>query len=220
MDERYTKAVGALIIAAALFIGGVFFEKLRHPTVRDVNPIGFHAQGQVQINGDNTLNIHTCSQNNSCTLAFDFSTDENGAQLAPLTCDGYKRCIAFSGDQVSVSDDPSVGGTIQKVNGRVVQVSKKDHHKGDGGLGFHAKGVVQIDSNSLNLDGCSQGAKCTLTFDFWTDANGNEPAPLNCASSQPHCLSFESLTVAVADGPAGIRHEDGITGRVVLDSQP
>jgi hypothetical protein len=219
MNDRYTMAIGALIIAAALFIGGVFFEKLLYPGTRDVNPIGFHAQGQVQINGDNTLNIHTCSQDQSCTLAFDFSTDK-GSQLAPLTCDGYKRCMAFSGDQVNVSDDPNVSGTIQKVNGRVVQVSKKDHHKGDGGSGFHAKGILQIDSNSLNLDGCSQGAKCTLSFDFWTDADGNEPAALDCASPQPPCLSFDSLTVAVASGPTGIRHTDEISGRVVLVSQP
>ncbi len=232
MNERITAIIGALIIAAIFFAGGVLIEKQRadvalHECQRqchrkaqtDVNPIGFHAQGQVQVNY-NKVNIQSCKPDASCTFAFDFSTDANAAQLGALTCEGYANCMSFSGDKVYVADAPDVIGTMQKVNGRVVKLNKRESHKGDGGLGFHAKGVVQIYDNSLNLDSCKQGEKCTISFDFSTDGDGNEPKELDCASSQPHCLNFDSLAVAVANGPIGIRNEDEITGRVVLISQP
>ncbi|HXO17914.1 MAG TPA: hypothetical protein VN909_07060 [Candidatus Dormibacteraeota bacterium] len=95
MNERFTTAIGALIIAAAFFVGGVFFEK--HTTghdrnARNVNPIGFHVDGQAYIKKGN-LDASQCGDTKTCWIRFDFSTDH--VSLQSLDCPANSNCLSF-----------------------------------------------------------------------------------------------------------------------------
>lgn len=222
MNERYKMAFGSAAIGAAFFALLTFLQFLfaHQPNTHDVNPIGFHAQGQVlQIGtdgGGSNLKIESCAENNPCKLRFDFSTDYNSAALVPVTCAGYVSCLAFSGDSVNLSYPFDPLAKPYKLNGRIVKVDKKDNAKGDtSGLGFHANGEMRVKVNSLNLDVCTTSASCSLRFDFSTNST-SEFYAFTCENYQ-NCMLFHDAWSDVADGPAQQLFTDRINGRIVLN---
>jgi hypothetical protein len=106
VNQRFTTAIGALIIAAVFFSAGVLYQKRICP--QNVNPIGFHAQGEVVIE-KNGFSVPTCTKKKPCTLRFDFWT--NTAASNPLT---YKctssNCFLAHGSSLQVTDN-SAGAT-------------------------------------------------------------------------------------------------------------
>lgn len=117
-------AISAAVIAIVAFLIGFNM----HP-LSDVNPVGFHAKGQVQINGSNTLNAANCTSTSTkpCTLTFDFSLDPKVAPSQQLNCDKGANCLSFSNQandtlEVTVTDAAGGSGTTYQdyVNGRVV----------------------------------------------------------------------------------------------------
>jgi hypothetical protein len=118
MRERLLMAGGAIIIAGVSVVVGVIIARPLH----DVNPIGFHAEGQVQINGGSSLDTSTCSKNGACTLRFDFSTNEDGNTPEDLPCAANSNCLSFSGPTVMIAGSPDGLQTPEVVNGRVMVV--------------------------------------------------------------------------------------------------
>jgi hypothetical protein len=115
--------VGAAVVAVAAFFVGFI---VRGPL--DVNPVGFHAQGLVQINGSTALNTtSTCNNNGPCILSFDFSTDEGGNPPEVLSCSANSNCLSFSGPTMMVAGSPGGTQTQEVVNGRVMVVLQTRH---------------------------------------------------------------------------------------------
>ena len=94
----------------------------------DIDPVGFHARGQVKINGATRLIPPQCTaaSKTKCTLTFDFSFSLKGTP-DPQSCDAIKNCLSFSnpdGQKVDVTivfPDSSANPTPSPflINGRV-----------------------------------------------------------------------------------------------------
>ncbi|HEX3670159.1 MAG TPA: hypothetical protein VHT92_00495 [Candidatus Cybelea sp.] len=91
MNKWVGFSLGALAAIVAFILG-----QIMHP-FSDFNPVGFHAKGQVQINGTSTFNASNClpTGKTQCTLTFDFALDKNNTPTA-LLCNGSPNCLSFS----------------------------------------------------------------------------------------------------------------------------
>lgn len=114
------------IIAVIAVIGAFVLGQILKP-FQDVNPVGFHVKGQVQING-NTLDASKCTATpvKPCTLDFNFALSDKSAPTAQ-SCDPGSNCLSYSNQQgntltVTVYDSSTSNGTVYNdyVNGRVV----------------------------------------------------------------------------------------------------
>jgi hypothetical protein len=114
-------------IIAVLAVIGAFIAGQKMKPLSDVNPVGFHVRGQVQVNG-NTLDASKCTANpiKPCTLGFDFALSEKSTPTAQ-SCDPGSNCLSYSNQQgntltVTVYDSSTGNGTVYNdyVNGRVV----------------------------------------------------------------------------------------------------
>lgn len=83
-------------IAVVAVIGAFVLGQRVRPLSGDVNPVGFHVKGQVQINGNNKLNLSKCTStaSNPCDLTFDFLLDQN-ATPAAQNCNSGTNCVSF-----------------------------------------------------------------------------------------------------------------------------
>ncbi|HET6275799.1 MAG TPA: hypothetical protein VFE16_07715 [Candidatus Cybelea sp.] len=114
-------AIAALVIALIAFALGYM------RPFADVNPVGFHARGQVQINGKNTLNASNCTTTSKkpCTFTFHFSLDDKSTPAVSQSCDAGTNCVSFSNapnQMFEVETDSAGTGTQyhEYVNARIV----------------------------------------------------------------------------------------------------
>lgn len=103
-------AIAALVIAVVAFALGYM------RPFADVNPVGFHARGQVQINGKNTLDVSNCTTTAKtlCTFTFHFSLSDKSTPSVPQSCDAGTNCLSFSNapnQTLEVESDPAGTGT-------------------------------------------------------------------------------------------------------------
>jgi hypothetical protein len=118
MNQRFVIAIGVIVIAAVAFVAGYFI-----PHTSNVNPIGFHVRGQVQIDKSTALDTtSTCYKNGSCTLMFDFWTSAGGNTPADLLCDPNSNCMSFRGLNASVADSPSGIQNNDNITGRMLVI--------------------------------------------------------------------------------------------------
>ncbi|HXO17913.1 MAG TPA: hypothetical protein VN909_07055 [Candidatus Dormibacteraeota bacterium] len=115
MNQRFVLAIGAFVIAAIAFVAGYFI-----PHTTDVNPIGFHARGQVQMDKSTALDPSSCYKNGSCTLVFDFWTSADGNVPADLPCAASSNCMSFRGINASVAGNPNGTQNSDTITGRVL----------------------------------------------------------------------------------------------------
>ncbi len=116
-----------LALAVAAIIGAFILGQTMHP-FQDVNPVGFHVKGQVQING-NSLDASNCPATpvpkQPCTLTFDFALSTNSTPAAQA-CNAGTNCLSFTNLQkplqVTVKDSSSSNGTTYSdyVSGQVL----------------------------------------------------------------------------------------------------
>ncbi len=116
-----------LAVLSALVIAIVAFAVGYMRPFADVDPVGFHARGQVQVNGKNTLDVSNCTTTSKkpCTLTFHFSLNDKGTPAVSQSCDMGTNCLSFSNapnQTFEVETDSAGTGTQyhEYVNGRIV----------------------------------------------------------------------------------------------------
>ena len=126
MNRWLGPIVAIVAVAGAFYLGDAVGKRVR--PLHDVNPVGFHVYGQVQI-PPTALNTSGCpatqTQVKLCTLTFDFALSTASTPTAQ-NCDPGTNCMSFTTPpkqplKVTLKDsDGSYGPYDDYVSGQIL----------------------------------------------------------------------------------------------------